>query len=118
LAFGGLGAFPNLKKPRVLFVPVTRGMEDLGQLALKISENLKKAGIAAAENEFYGHVTLGRVKILKGISKTVDSLQANSPSRLAMPHAGGLTLFESQLTPEGSIYHPLQEFPFQIKGNS
>ncbi len=117
LAFGGLGAFPNLKKPRVLFVPVTRGMEDLIQLTQKISESLKKAGILAAENEFYGHVTLGRVKILKGISKTVQSLQTNIPARLAVTRATGITLFKSELTPEGSNYQVLKEFPFQLKTN-
>jgi len=117
LAYGGVGGFPDLKKPRVLFVPVLEGKEDLERLASKITGNLKKSGISADENEFYGHVTIGRVKILKGVSRIVRLLQESVPARLTDMRSSGIALFQSRLTPEGSVYQVVKDFPFQMKRN-
>ncbi len=61
VALGGLGAFPSLERPRVLWLGVRQGAEPLKTLAMKLYGNLSAEGFIF-EHEFSAHVTLARVK--------------------------------------------------------
>lgn len=61
VALGGLGAFPSLERPRVLWLGVSQGAEPLKALALTLYGNLAAAGFMFA-HEFSAHITLARVK--------------------------------------------------------
>jgi 2'-5' RNA ligase len=110
---GGIGAFPNLKRPRVLFVPVIEGAEKMALLNGHITEALGPLGIPAGEKEFHAHVTLGRVKTFKDAGEVVQAAQTACPELLGKIIADHFSLFRSELTPKGPVYTELEKFRFE-----
>ena len=107
LTLKGIGAFPKLDYPRVIWVEVERGAPQSEQLAKSIEERLEGIGIPREDREFHAHITLGRVKSPKNTDKlkeTIESTKFEAESAVDVNH---LTLFKSQLTRDGSIYTPL-----------
>jgi RNA 2',3'-cyclic 3'-phosphodiesterase len=113
MELGGLGGFPNLKKPSVLFAPVTQGKERLRDMAEVISKSLVGVGAKQEDREFNAHVTLGRVKGFKGAKTVGPLLEGKVPSLIGKMTVRSFTLVQSQLRPEGPIYTRLAEFPFK-----
>ncbi len=110
MKLGGLGGFPNLKKPRVLFMPVTQGWEPLRGLAADISNNLKGIGEKQEDREFNAHVTLGRVKGFKGANMISLKLEGKVPQLIGGMQVKSFALVQSELKTTGPIYTVLQEF--------
>ncbi len=111
---GGVGAFPNMKKPRVIYIPVMLGAEALGALNTKITESLMALGLKFEGKEFHAHVTLGRVKTFKEAAMVAEQAQAICPENLGKINVDHFALFQSELTPKGPIYTSLKKF--QLKG--
>lgn len=62
LAISGLGAFPNLRRPKVLWAGVDEGRDALLELFAAIATPLEAAGLYRPEDRPYTpHLTLGRV---------------------------------------------------------
>src|SRR5690606_8650349 len=58
---GGIGAFPNVRRPRVVWVGV-RDAEPLLRLHAALEQALAPLGFAPEDRAFQPHVTLGRVR--------------------------------------------------------
>lgn len=104
MRLGGLGCFPNARRPRVIWVGLR---DDAGQapaplLALKrdLDAALRPFGFDPEDKPFQAHLTLGRVREDGRIRDL--SLEAAVPD-LAMTVAA-LHLIESDLRPEGPRY--------------
>ena len=69
---------------------------------------VRKCGITPERRRFVPHVTLGRLKPSAG--KTVDFKVMNI---LLSGIADSVTLFQSELTPDGAIHTALAEFPLR-----
>ena len=110
MKIGGLGGFPDLNRPKVLFTPVQEGGDALGALADRIVRGLRQGGVSFDEKEFHGHVTLGRVKTSQAVQE-VMTLQANLPAALEAIDVSKFILFKSRLTSEGPVHQALKEFP-------
>jgi 2'-5' RNA ligase len=107
LSVRGAGAFPDEKRPHVVWV----GCEDTGNrlqaLARAVQDAMQPLGFASERREFSGHLTLGRVKSPRpdaALTRAIDSLKDTSFGTL---RAETIHLFESQLHPEGSRYTKL-----------
>ncbi len=100
----GLGCFPGPRNPRVLWVGVTDGAEELGRLAHELDERLLQFDFKK-EKRFHAHLTIGRIKKFCKIDDILDKNVATD----AFP-VGAITLFKSTLTSEGSIYEELKKF--------
>ena len=61
LELGGLGAFPTLRHPRVVWLGAS-GVEGLSSLHRAADEHLAARGFEPEARPFHPHVTLGRVK--------------------------------------------------------
>lgn len=113
--FSGLGAFPNLRKPRVFWVGVSKGDEEIVKLAESLESELEKNGFARENRKFSAHLTIGRVRDPGKMGPLLDEA-----SRLSAFEAGGFALSEihlikSQLTKSGPIYTTLKAFPLGKK---
>jgi 2'-5' RNA ligase len=112
LRVGGLGAFPSLGKPRVIWAGLEDAERALVPLARKVEDLLVPLGLEPEKRAFTPHLTLGRVRSNKKIADLVEEVRQNmdvaGPSFLAN-HA---ILFQSILKPTGAEYHPLVRFPF------
>src|SRR3990170_647769 len=65
----GLGGFPNLKRPRVIWIGVEKWKEILAELYPKVEEEFFKIRFAKENRSFTPHLTIGRVKFPKHLEK-------------------------------------------------
>ena len=113
IRFSKLGAFPNMKRPRVIWIGVEKGGDLLSSLNEKIETELEKIGFTKEKREYKAHLTLGRVKSLKNITSLTESIDKIDFQPTGEIKIDRLTLFQSTLTPKGAIYSPLSNFTFQ-----
>jgi len=59
--FGGLGAFPDARRPRVIWLGVRQGADGLGDLQSALAARLALLGFPPEERGFHPHLTLGRI---------------------------------------------------------
>ena len=107
LEISGLGAFPNLKQPRVLWVGIGGEIDTLLRLQQNIDFALASLGFAKEERSFMPHLTLARIR--QGASplerKNFGELAMSASFEGSYPiDAKAVSLMRSQLTPEGAIY--------------
>lgn len=103
-----IGAFPNTKSPRVIWVGIEQGKENLSQLAGLVEDALEGLKFPAEERKFSAHITIGRARSPKhkaALSETMQQLQFNPLSQAVK----SIVLFKSTLTPKGPIYEKLTE---------
>lgn len=63
VTFRGLGAFPNMREPRTLWIGAEDGADELKALQAALDEALKQdLGFAREQRAFQPHLTIGRVK--------------------------------------------------------
>ncbi len=113
-----VGVFPDLKRPRVLWVGLKDEKGALKTLHSGIEQALASAGFPADLRPFSPHLTLARIKSPKGIKsrRGTKELQNELDALLSEGiaptpfYAGSIQLYESQLTPKGSIYTVLANF--------
>jgi RNA 2',3'-cyclic 3'-phosphodiesterase len=103
-----VGGFPNLKKPRVIWVGGSQPIEAAVRMAAEIDRRMHELGFEIETRPFKAHLTLGRVREGRSIGVLAAYLEsfrlAPIPLRLDR-----LVLFKSTLTPKGSIYERLHE---------
>lgn len=109
----GLGAFPALSRPRVLWVGVTDSGARLAPLASEIEALLEPLGFPKETRGFNPHLTVGRVK--SGRLPADLTAAIRQMGSLSGPgfEADSAVLFQSILEPSGARYVPLARFPFR-----
>ncbi|HXF84616.1 MAG TPA: RNA 2',3'-cyclic phosphodiesterase [Anaerolineales bacterium] len=110
---GGLGSFPSLKRPRVLFIGVQAPAE-LEALRRGIEAGAVKLGYTADEREFSPHLTIGRVRQHISTSDLLTirrALEATKIDSLGTVRVDSIHLYKSDLNPNGSIYTRLYSAP-------
>ncbi len=107
LTMRGIGAFPGLGDPRVIWAGIDRGVEGSARLAASLEAGLQSIGIAAEEKKFHPHITLGRVRSRKNGDKLRKLIETTGFEAGPIIKVEYLTLFMSRLTPQGSVYTPL-----------
>ncbi|MEM0362739.1 MAG: RNA 2',3'-cyclic phosphodiesterase [Sulfolobaceae archaeon] len=112
LSLEGLGAFPNITKPRVVWVGITGDIEELKRIRKYIYDELLKRKIRPEdEKEFVPHLTLGRVK--GRIGNLIPTINENMNVKVGEISVSSLILFKSTLTPKGPIYEKI----FEVKAS-
>ena len=62
LAARGIGVFPNMRRPRVVWVGISGQVQQLVDVQAALDERLMKIGFTKEKRSFKGHLTLGRIK--------------------------------------------------------
>ena len=110
---GTPGAFPDFRRPRVLWIGLDEGREPLELLARSLDEALRREGFGPPDKPFRAHLTVGRVRegAGHGGGEAAGRLAGErAPGRFTV---GALTVVHSTLDPRGSIYRPLGEYPLR-----
>ena len=109
---GGVGGFPNLKNPRVLWVGLD-GPEEFLKLQRSVEEAMQRLGFEKEERPFKPHLTLCRIKspedariLGHNIEKLKDFIDMDF-------EAGHLVLFKSVLSPKGALYTALKRIDLE-----
>lgn len=110
----GAGAFPDARRPRVLWVGCddvaitgARHAVPLRDLAHAVQEAMQQFGFEPEHREFSAHLTLGRIKTPKPDDALTRALDSIKDTDFGTMHVDTIHLFQSQLHPEGSIYTKL-----------
>lgn len=111
LSFAGLGAFPNLHTPRVIWAGVTEGFERLSFLQANLEEGFHSIGFPRETRPFTPHLTLGRVRSSRGLQPLLEAVRTWPGNPLGEMVLERVDLMRSQLHPGGSIYTLLESFP-------
>jgi len=115
---GGGGFFPNIKKPRVMWVGGIQGNERCRELADMISTRLEKLGFSKPDKPFTIHLTLGRIKYPDKQDRWGEFLKYLNHITWPEIKITSFVLWKSELFPSGSVYTKLAEFPFKNKLSS
>lgn len=111
----GLGAFPGLARPRVIWAGLNDPESIATRLASKVDEILGPLGFQREKRPLTPHLTLGRVRSNKNCGDLIEavrqSMDISGPTFVA-DHA---VLFESILKPTGAEYSVLDSFDFPGK---
>jgi len=107
LAAGGVGGFPSVKSPRVLWVGITAGAPVLAELARAVDGAMTRLGFAPEVRSFRGHLTLGRVRSPRGGAALAKALGAAGAPVFGAWSVSEVVLYESRLRPTGAVYVPI-----------
>lgn len=109
---GGLGAFPNMRNPRIVWIGVQKGGVEFGQLYDAVVRRLQRIRFQPDKRPYHPHLTLARLRAKRGMEELMDIVRSHSNAECGSYTAAGLTLFKSQLDPRGAIYTPLAHYKF------
>jgi len=108
----GIGVFPGIKRPRVLWVGLAGQLEALVKLQKTLDENLIVLDFSREKRAFKGHLTMGRIKDRIDVKKLGDALMAFRRFESETFTAGQIILYKSDLTPSGAVYTKLSSTSF------
>lgn len=109
----GLGAFPSIHRPRVIWVGVEAPC-DLMTLQRSIESETIRLGYTEEERPFSAHLTLGRISHnatpteVREVGLALAEAQVGS---IGVTMVDQVKLFRSDLEPGGAVYTPLYTIP-------
>jgi 2'-5' RNA ligase len=106
----GIGAFPHLRYPRVVWAGITEGAEQLRNVFSQLEPRLRSLGFAPDTKGFSPHLTIARVKSGRNKAELVKFINENANYDFGVIKADCLKLKRSELTPKGPIYSTLKQF--------
>lgn len=113
LQVGGIGSFPNLKRPRVLWVGI-HAPADLTSLQKNVEAGAVRLGYEKEERAFSPHLTLGRVRqnvSAADLQRIRSALENTQIGRIGTATIEAVHLYKSDLHADGSIYTKLLSVP-------
>ncbi|MCE4624285.1 MAG: RNA 2',3'-cyclic phosphodiesterase [Desulfurococcales archaeon] len=109
IVFKGLGAFPSPTRPRVVWIGVDAGGEELARIREQIDEGLRRIGLPPERQKFHPHLTLARIKGSRNIHSLIKLIQEMSDIEVWEMTVSSVRLKKSTLTRHGPIYETLAE---------
>jgi RNA 2',3'-cyclic 3'-phosphodiesterase len=109
MGVGGVGAFPNDRRPRVVWVGV-KAPPVLENLQRNIESETRRLGYTPEERPFSPHLTIGRVthnakpQDIRQLSETLVNLDTGNLGHI---NVDKIFLYRSDLYPSGAVYRPL-----------
>jgi len=104
---GGLGCFPNPRRPRVVWVGVQEESGTLAGLQKAIEDGMEKLGFAPEGRRFHAHLTLGRTqrRASSGDARRLGQLVSETDiGELGQMEVRAVSLMKSDLKPTGAVY--------------
>ncbi len=107
LRVSGIGAFPNLRRPKIIWAGLTDGAAELTRLHDRLEPPLLELGCYRREDRPYTpHLTLGRVKSEADGQMLAPALPKHADWAGGQTTVDEVVLFSSELRPGGSVYTP------------
>ena len=106
IGIGGIGAFPKMRHPRVIWIGVEAPSE-LFDLRRGIEDGVARLGYNYDKYEFTPHLTLGRISrkaSASDVRKVGNALHDFQVGFIGVARIEAVHLYRSNLEPEGAIY--------------
>ena len=113
LQFAGLGAFPQPRRARVLWVGVEQGRTEIVRLQRSIAAGLASVGCRIEQRPFSPHLTIGRLRFPADLAGVVGTAYPGDE----MP-VERVVLMRSELRSDGPRYTELAEYRLNAKPSS
>ena len=111
LELSGVGGFPSLKRPRVLWLGVSGDVSSLLKVQLLAEEVCSTfREIRKDDKSFSPHLTLARVKRPSDVTASLLNFISSMEFSSLPWQVKTLTFMKSDLTPKGAIYTPLARY--------
>ncbi len=117
LAVRGTGAFPNVRRPSVVWAGVNGTTEALAHVQQAAESAAQAAGLAPEKKRFHPHVTLGRLRDPRRAGRLPALLEAERNFAGGEFSAGAVVLYESELRPAGAVYSQVHTIALAGEGN-
>ncbi len=103
----GVGAFPNKRKPRVIWIGVSDNSQLIIDLKLRIDNLLREIGYEVEKTKFTPHATIARVRSIKDASQIFSNLEELANEPVGNMTVKSISMKKSTLTSSGPIYDTL-----------
>jgi 2'-5' RNA ligase len=113
VAARGLGGFPSVRQPRVVWAGIVVGVAELAELAAAIERALGPLGFPSEARPFRGHVTIGRVRSPRGRERLANAVTTAAALELGAWKVREAVLYRSHLRPGGAVYEALARLPLK-----
>jgi 2'-5' RNA ligase len=110
LCLRGLGAFPGLAAPRIVWCGIEGETDMLETLQKDVESVCARLGFPPEERVFRPHLTLGRVRGKRNLHRLVECIKITSVCENSF-EVNGINLYKSTLTPGGAMYDVLERLP-------
>jgi 2'-5' RNA ligase len=108
LTFRGCGAFPNLDRPRTIWIGVDEGHDEIVALQAAVDAGLKKLGFPKEPRRFRPHLTLGRVRETgPAVAELARLIEQHADFDADIACVDEVTIFASYLEKAGPTHEPL-----------
>ena len=108
----GIGVFPGIKRPRVVWIGVGGDVVPLREFQLCIEQGLEPFGFPREKRPFRAHLTVGRVKGNLDKNILLQAIERLGHLETDPFTARSVVLFRSDLRKTGAVYTKLMEVPF------
>ena len=104
LEVSGAGAFPNAKKPSVVWLGISGDTEQLVALQSSIEAAMNRISFVPEERKFSPHLTLARIKVPRPRDNWQQALESVKDVKFPAFSAASVSLMKSELKPSGAVY--------------
>jgi 2'-5' RNA ligase len=106
----GLGVFPSLSYPRVVWAGIGDGADQLRDVFNLLEPKLRGLGFAPDNKGFSPHLTIARVRSGRNKVQLAEFINKNTGFEFGAIKAKCLRLKKSVLSPRGPTYSTLKEY--------
>ena len=105
----GAGAFPDVQRPRTVWVGMGQGAEPMIEMHDRIDRELAKLGYRGENRRFRPHLTIGRVRASppREIQELGRLLAEHADFESGLSTVYEVVVFSSELGPDGPTHEPL-----------
>lgn len=107
----GIGVFPEPKQPRVIWLGINGDLTELLTLKKMLDQALQKMHFDMEQRTYRPHVTIARTKERKVSAVSLTDQETRFRSQI-VDRVSQVTLFKSDLTPQGAVHSVLRQFQF------
>jgi 2'-5' RNA ligase len=112
LEIASAGAFPNVHKPRTIWLGVRQGAERMAELHEAVAAALAAVGLKDEDRRYQAHLTIGRVRGFKNLSALSAMLKNHVAFDAGKSAVDRVVVFSSRLQSGGPVYTPLAKVAF------
>jgi 2'-5' RNA ligase len=106
----GLGVFPSLNFPRVVWVGMTQGADQLKSIFGQLEPQIQSLGFPKDAYGFSPHLTIARVRSGRNKQQLAELVTKKASYDFGTINADCLRLKKSVLSPQGPTYSTLKEY--------
>lgn len=116
----GAGQFPERGRPRIAFLDMSCGAAEVAKVAARLAAACKRMGVQPDDKPFRAHLTLGRAARFSRRAPDLARWIRTWTGRVAGARwrLSSVTIYRSDLQPDGSVYTPVALLSFGSPGSA